>query len=146
MLPLTDASDPLARLSHAEKLRMGGEVLSSYVRVRRRLRRKDSLASLLADFEGRREDPPGELDTQVYWLARRLAHVVCRTLAALPADSRCLWQSLVVTEVLARRGIPSSLVIGVRSEPSFLAHSWVEHRGSPLLPVGEEDYRRLVEL
>jgi hypothetical protein len=48
--------------------------------------------------------------------------------------------------MLVRRGIESSLVIGVRPEPSFEAHAWVECAGTPLLPTGDEPYGRLVEL
>jgi hypothetical protein len=41
--------------------------------------------------------------------------------------------------------MPSRLIIGVRSEPSFAAHAWVEQSGRPVLPT-DETYRRLVEL
>jgi hypothetical protein len=57
-----------------------------------------------------------------------------------------LTRSLVLTRLLARRGIPSTLVIGVRSQPSFVAHAWVEYRGSALLPAERGTFQRLVEL
>jgi hypothetical protein len=71
---------------------------------------------------------------------------VGRTLGALPADAQCLTRSLVLTSLLARRGIASSLVIGVKPEPEFEAHAWVESNGTPLLPPNEGEFTRLVEI
>jgi hypothetical protein len=72
---------------------------------------------------------------------------VVLTLNRLPADARCLAQSLVLTRLLAVRGVETTFVIGV-SEPgeAFGAHAWVERKGRPLLPVGGSAERRLVEL
>ncbi len=67
------------------------------------------------------------------------------TVRLLPTDSRCLVRSLVLTRLLGRRGVPSSLVIGVMSEPQFAAHAWVEHGGAPLLSPGT-GFQRLVEV
>jgi hypothetical protein len=55
-------------------------------------------------------------------------------------------RSLVLVGVLARRGLPASLVIGVVSEPRFTAHAWVESEGVALLPTNGPSYRRLVRL
>ena len=76
----------------------------------------------------------------------RVASAVRRVLGPLPLDSRCLSQSLVVSRMLAKRGIPSRLVIGVRSGDDFLAHAWVELDGSPILPTGGGEFERLLEL
>jgi hypothetical protein len=55
-------------------------------------------------------------------------------------------QALVLSALLARRGIGSELVIGVRPGPSFAAHAWVELEGR-ILPAGTDvDYRRLAAL
>jgi hypothetical protein len=77
---------------------------------------------------------------------RRLGYAVVRTLRLLPTDSRCLMRSLVLTRLLARRGIAGTLVIGVRTGERFEAHAWVEHSGTPLLDPGDATFRRLVEL
>ena len=69
-----------------------------------------------------------------------------RTLRVLPTNSRCLVQSLVLSRLLATRGIPSTLVIGARSDSTFMAHAWVEHGGYPLLPREGFDEYRLPEL
>ncbi len=46
---------------------------------------------------------------------------------------KCLTRSLVLQTLLARRGIASDLVIGVRKEGErFGAHAWVEWRGRPV--------------
>jgi hypothetical protein len=78
--------------------------------------------------------------------AKRLGHIVTRTLAPLPADTRCLMRSLVLTRVLARRGIDSRLVIGVHPGERFAAHAWLEHDGAALLPTGGSDFGELVTL
>jgi hypothetical protein len=54
-------------------------------------------------------------------------------------------QAMVLTSLLARRGIDNSLVIGVRPGDHFGAHAWVEVDGKPVLPRGDE-FPRLVEL
>ena len=48
-----------------------------------------------------------------YLRAARFARAVQRTLRVVPLDGRCLMQSLVLTAVLARRGIDTKLLIGV---------------------------------
>jgi hypothetical protein len=77
--------------------------------------------------------------------ARReqLAGAVMGLLAVLPTDSRCLVRSLVYLAMLERRGVESTLVIGVRTEPEFAAHAWVECENEPLLPSGDGDYAPL---
>jgi hypothetical protein len=71
---------------------------------------------------------------------------VTRLLSHVPGDTRCLARSLVVTRLLARRGVQAKLVIGARTEPEFLAHAWVEHDGEPVLDPGDGSFGRLVEL
>ncbi|MDQ3643827.1 MAG: lasso peptide biosynthesis B2 protein [Actinomycetota bacterium] len=90
------------------------------------------------------ESAPGQAE---YESALRLGRAASRTLRLLPTDGRCLMRSLVLTGLLARRGISSTLIIGVRPEPEFSAHAWVEHGGRPLLPSGGSDhYGRLAEM
>jgi Transglutaminase-like superfamily len=67
-------------------------------------------------------------------------------LELVPGDTRCLARSLVLTRLLARRGIPAKLVIGIRADPEFLAHAWVECEGKPVLSPGDGSFARLVEL
>jgi hypothetical protein len=55
-------------------------------------------------------------------------------------------RSLVLTRVLARRGIDSRLVIGVHPGERFAAHAWLEHDGAALLPAGGSDFDELVTL
>jgi hypothetical protein len=78
-------------------------------------------------------------------LGFRLGSAVDRSLRYLPLDARCLARSLVLTRLLAVRGIPHSLLIGVRGGPDFLAHAWVESGGLALLPR-EEEFAPLVKL
>jgi hypothetical protein len=68
-------------------------------------------------------------------------------LGHLPGDTRCLKQSLVLSALLARRGVASHVVIAVWGrEEDFGAHAWVEAEGHDLLPPGPFEDTRLVEL
>jgi hypothetical protein len=121
------------------KVLLAAEILRAYARVRRQLRRDDfrSVVLVLRSVECPAADGHD---------AARLGRAVRRTFRLLPTDSRCLMQSLVLTDLLARRGISSSLVIGVASKPDFRAHAWVEAGGRAVLPSLEPTYERLVAL
>ena len=127
------------RLPISRKLTLAAEVVRTYIRVRRELRR-----STLPDVLQRLRTP-GSGGATVDEMAR-LARAVRRTLRLLPTDTRCLSQSLVLTALLARRGVASRVVIGVSPGTSFGAHAWVEHRGVPLLPSYEGQFQRLATL
>jgi hypothetical protein len=128
----------------AEKLALAYEVATSYAAARRALKR-DGLRPALASLRTAAGDGRMHGDDVVAG-GRRLGRVVRRTLAVLPGDTRCLTQSLVLTRMLARRGVESRLVIGVKAGESFAAHAWVEYDGAPLLPPGTEGFEELVTL
>ena len=133
------------RFSVRHKLALIAEVLAAYVRVRWSLWRKglpDTLAATRAELAD--VDPPEGHTRRL--AGYRVATVTVRVLGMLPTDARCLIRSLVLTDLLAKRGIGSSLVIGVTPAPNFAAHAWVELDGVPLLPALESTYSRLVEL
>lgn len=143
------------RLSPRERVRLIAEILAAYARARRALRRAPITAVVdsLRVQEQASPHPPGEplylfeaSPTEHLEEVRRLGHAVSRTLALLPGDTRCLARSLVLTRLLARRGIPARLVIGARTAPEFLAHAWVEYGGEPVLSPGDGSFGRLVEL
>jgi hypothetical protein len=141
--PRTVTAPRIERLSHTARVRLAGEILTAYVQARRSLRRapiEDVVAGLRA------QSPPLGEDANSLAEARRLGRAVGRLLAYVPGDTRCLARSLVLTRLLARRGVQAKLVIGVQASPEFLAHAWVEHHGSPVLDPGEEAFGRLVEL
>lgn len=132
------------RLRPAERLRLVAEILAAYVQARQALRRAP-IASVVVGL--RSESSAAQPATpRTLGEARRLGRAVTRTLALVPGDTRCLARSLVLTRLLARRGIPGKLVIGARSAPDFLAHAWVEHDGDPVLATGDGEFGRLVEL
>jgi hypothetical protein len=124
------------------RVALAGEIVATYARVRWALRRRDvravlgELRSPSADAQS--DDPVAD--------GRRLGRAVQRTLAVLPTDSRCLMQSLVLTRLLARRGIDTRLVIAVRPGERFAAHAWVEHGEAALLPAGAPAFEELVTL
>jgi hypothetical protein len=126
------------------KASLGVEVAAAYLAARRSMRRgglREAIALL------RTVEPAGApVGADPVVSGRRLGRAVLRTLAFLPGDTRCLAQSLTLTRLLARRGIASSLVIGVRAGERFAAHAWVEHDGVPLLPRGSDEFEELVTL
>jgi hypothetical protein len=143
---VTRRVEPLgeAPLAPALKLALAAEVAVSLVRARWSLRRRGLPATLAALRTGRLTPGPPNGDPVV--TGRRLGRAVQRTLAVLPGDTRCLSQSLVLTALLAARGVESRLVIGVRPGERFAAHAWLEHDGAPLLPPAAGHFDELVTL
>lgn len=132
------------RLSHPERLRLAVEILAAYGQAKLALRRAP-IAEAVAGL--REKSPPAAPPTpQSLAEALRLGRAVTRLLRFFPGDTRCLARSLVLTRLLAGRGIEAKLVIGARTQPEFLAHAWVEHAGDPVLDPGENAFGRLVEL
>jgi hypothetical protein len=65
--------------------------------------------------------------------AARLAELVAATARALPVRPACLTRSLALQRILGRRGIASTLRLGVRKVGTKLeAHAWLERAGSAL--------------
>lgn len=135
------------RLGVTEKARLGLEILLTYARARRDLRTLplvellDGVRRGVVDSGARAWLVPDEHVT-----AMRLGRAVARLLPRAPGDTRCLTQALVLTAMLARRGIGSTLVIAVAPGVEFQAHAWVEHGGAPLLPAEGPDFGRLLAL
>ena len=128
------------------KARLGAEVLVTYVRVRWLVARNDLPTTLDALRAPNGTSAPDPGDEELMWeIGQRLGWITARTLTPVPGDSRCLMRSLVLTRLMARRGIPTTLIIGAQTEQGFQAHAWVERRGLPLLSPGT-GYGRLVEL
>lgn len=126
------------------RIRLATEILVTYRRAKRAMRRTDIRAAIATVRAGGRARPrPGPVATQE---AVRLGRAVTRTLTALPLDDRCLAQSLVLTGLLARRQTPNTLVIGARPGADFGAHAWIEVDGVPVLATDDEEFPRLVEL
>jgi hypothetical protein len=128
----------------AGRVRLAAEILAAYAVARRQLRRGDLAETLAAlrDCDG----APQLTGDEARAAAFRLAGAARRTLRLVPADSRCLMRSLVVTRLLARRGIATTLVIAARVSNGFGAHAWVEVGGRPVLDPAGPPFERLVEL
>lgn len=125
-----------------------GEILGAYAITRWHMPRgeiRQVMATTRSELARRPSTPPPP--GQDSWeVAAHLGRAVYRTLRVLPTDSRCLVQSLVLSRMLAARGISSALIIGAHSQPDFEAHAWVEHEGRPVLPPRGFQDSRLVEL
>ena len=128
-----------------QKARLVAEIVALYARVRWLLARRE-LPDVVASLRrgSRRPAPPAA--EEAVRLGRWYGGAVMLSLGRLPFDARCLVRSLVLLGLLARRGIETRLVIGVRTRPDFSAHAWVEHGSAALLPPGEMREGRLVEL
>ncbi len=131
-----------------QKVNLAREVVVAYVRIRWTLARGNGVPETVEMLRATAPPPEGPLgDDRAEKLAGlRLGRAVGKTLGVLPTDARCLNRSLVLVSLLARRGIESSVVIGVKSEPEFGAHAWVESGGMALLPPSEGEFSRLVEI
>jgi hypothetical protein len=145
----------LARpLPPGRRVQLVAEILATYCRVRTRLLRDrlpDALAATRAPTGARGgivgdRHVSAEPSAVTYLRSVRLARVVQRTLRVLPVDGRCLMQSLVLTALLARRGVDTKLLIGVNQGDEFEAHAWVEYCGRALLPDSQGRYHVLAEL
>ncbi len=132
------------RLPLAQKLALAAEIVGTYAKARWWLWRME-LPDVVKALRGPEPlEIPNDGDRLLTGL--RLGRTVGRTLGVLPADSRCLVRSCVLTALLARRRIGSTLVIGVKSGDEFQAHAWVECSGVPLLDPGSSLHGRLLEL
>ena len=136
------------RMSVPQKVILASEIVFVFALVRLQMRR-DDIRDVVASIRTRPaiRSVSAEAGAPDVWLtATRLARAVTRTLGALPTDTRCLSQSLVLLWMLSRRAIPSTLVIAAHGSEQFEAHAWIEHAGRPLLsPCGFSD-DRLVEI
>jgi hypothetical protein len=122
------------------RLRLALEIVAAYAAARRHQRGRP-LPETLSALRRARPQPAAGDPVQT---GRNLANPIVRTLTVLPADSRCLIRSLVMTRLLARRGVASTLVLGVSRDRGFEAHAWVEVNGQPVLPTLR--FERLTEL
>ena len=128
------------RLRH--RLRLTAEILRAYVALARTVRSDD--VGAMVRVARRTQLVAGSTEADPHATAIRLGQMVERLLTVLPTDDRCLIRSLVVLRMLEERGIPSRLIVGVRTDHGFGAHAWVEHDGRPVLSAA--GFRRLLEL
>jgi len=88
----------------------------------------------------------GLSNAQTAAVAAYLSFAIVRLLGRLPTHPSCLIRSLVLLRLLARWGIDSTFVIGVRlKDGSLAAHAWVEYQGIPLLDPGGGEFARLLQ-
>ena len=128
----------------ARRALLGAEIVVAYAQARWRLRRRD-LPTTLAELRSYPADRRLEGE-QARAVAVRLAGASRRVMSLIPSDTRCLMRSLVMTRLLARRGVDTTLVLAVRTSDEFLAHAWVEVDGHPVLEPASKPFERLAEL
>ncbi len=128
------------------RARLGFEILTVYVRVRWLLLRHGTAPAVERLRRGLEAHATGDPEPTRVRQGVGVGRAVVKVLRVLPTDGRCLMRSLVVTAMLARRGVFAKVVIGVRPDPTFAAHAWVEVDGQPVLATNEPEYHRLAEL
>jgi len=106
-----------------------GLTLSTLEKMRRRL-----LPETLAISDASVDIP------RLAWAVRRVAHIV--------PMATCLTRALALQIILARKGVPAELVLGVGRSASdeFLAHAWLEKDGQIVIGGSERrisSYSRL---
>jgi Transglutaminase-like superfamily len=142
---LGDGFHPVKRVPLRQRISLGVEIFFAYLSARRSVKR-DGLTRTLSELRSSTANPEtGLTRAENRYVAYRMGRVVEKVLRAVP-DARCLTRSVVLVGLLAKRGLPSSLVIGVARTPEFAAHAWVEYDGIPVLPTLEPKYSRLTEL
>jgi hypothetical protein len=134
-----------ARLRADERIRIATEIVATYCAARWWLLRLSFPESVAAARDVVPTTSVALSDDELRSTGVRLGNAVRRTLRVLPVDSRCLVTALVLTRMLARRGIDCSFILGVRAQPRFAAHAWVERGGVALLPTSP-DFHRLAEI
>jgi hypothetical protein len=133
------------RLNAAQRARLALEILGTYVTVRRTMHGRSLPETVAALRLGAGDGAEG--DAASLALANHLAWATVRTITLLPGDSRCLMRSLVLTRMLARRGLGSTFVLAAPPpRPGFEAHAWVEFAGEPVLLPGGPEHQTLVRL
>ena len=143
MTALAEPRDAELPTSPRAKASLVAEILATHRRARRVLRTKQLAAAVDELTAGH---PRRGADKRDRVTAMRLERAVRYTLKLPGADSRCLMQSLVLTRLLARRGIQTRLVIAVRPGERFAAHAWIEHDDVALLPAFAQSFEQLVTL
>jgi hypothetical protein len=84
----------------------------------------------LVQYTRRQRSPRREVSLSV----ARLAWVVETAGRHCPTGTSCLKEALVLAWLLARRGMPTTLRIGVSHRAgSFAAHAWLEQNGRVIL-------------
>jgi hypothetical protein len=136
----------LPRLGLLGRVQLAREILGTWIAVHRLPWRRELHAAVDALRAVPRPATGPADDEEAFLLGMRLGYAVTRTLPYVPGENRCLMRSLVLTRLLARRGIDSTLIIGVRPAPDFGSHAWVEYDGRAVLPPLGTAYERMLEL
>jgi len=90
--------------------------------------------------------PRGQNSANALPAATRIVWLVEKAGQYCPVRTSCLKEALVLSRLLARRGVPTTLRIGVgRQAEAFTAHAWLEQEGRVILGDRDIDaYSRLI--
>lgn len=72
------------------------------------------------------EESPTEGTREDYRYARMIAEYVNRSADNTPWESKCLVRALTAQKLLKKKGIPTTLYLGVKTESEkMVAHAWI---------------------
>jgi hypothetical protein len=123
------------------QLRLGAEIVWTAVRVRRLVRTNDLPAVVARCRENEHRSVATPARSELVCVGRTVRKIV----GLLPGNSSPLVSSLVLIAVLARRGVDTSLVIGMRGGEQVAPTAWVEISEAPV-PRVRHKFAQLVAL
>lgn len=72
-----------------------------------------------------KEESVATVDVEVYKEAKRISWIVTLTSSKTPWESKCLVQALTAQKMLKKKGISTTIYLGVRKEGNEMkAHAW----------------------
>lgn len=73
-----------------------------------------------------KQESPDKVDNDTYKIARKISHRVLFVSAKTPWESKCLVQALTAQRILKKKGISTTIYLGVRkSDNEMKAHAWL---------------------
>jgi hypothetical protein len=124
LVPWDAATSRCIRTHHV--WRMVLSVCSTAIKMRRQ-----PFAALIKEYRERKADSSLHCSVELHTAQTLLSAFLNLRVWMYRRRGRCLFDTLVLLDFLARYGVFPSWVIGVRSVP-FAAHSWVQHENAVL--------------
>lgn len=104
------------------------DVFVTVAKMRRQLKKQrlKSILQVLDEYRHTRTSPVSISEAETRRRIADAANAFNRIRPYVPIETRCLIDSLAMVRFLAKRGLHSSLVMGVACDP-FSAHAWAQH-------------------
>lgn len=72
-------------------------------------------------------ESPEEVEREIYRIAKQVGWIVIQAARYTPWESKCLVQALTAQRMLKKKGISTTIYLGVKKDKnnSMLAHAWI---------------------